>query len=163
MKILIAMLLFVVGSLQASEADLWKQYKELKATSYDSVSLTVQKYVDTAKVASELNRNDIAAWNYNNAGYALINEFRKVTNYKDFNKQISKAKSGEPRKAKRNEFREVLRQHLALLDEAHGYLAQSAGLAEQADVKKKLESNFGFIQWVEGFVTVTGDLTPGGK
>lgn len=151
MKFLAIMLVLVAGTLQASDADLWKQYKELKATSYNNVSQTVQKYLDTAKVAEQLKRTDIAAWNYNNAGSALIDEFKKVSKYHDFNKQISAEKDLTERKEKRNAFKQSLKDNIGLLNEAHGYLAQSAAIAEHNDVKEKIKSNLGFIQWVEKF------------
>lgn len=158
-KYLVVMLLMSSG-LYAGDAELWAKYKELKSNTYADVTLTVQNHLAIADVAKQLNRNDIAAWNYNNAAYVLIKEFRKQTNYTEFNKQISKAKSGEPRKAKRNEFRDVLGAHWGLLAEAQEYLFKASGLAYNADrdsfldadLGKKVNSNQDFIRWVHNFV-----------
>jgi len=172
--IVIAILMFA-GSLQAD--DLWSQYRSLRSQKFESVSLTVKNHLDIAAVAKQLNRSDIEAWNYNNAAYVLIKEFRKVTTYDDFNRQISAASSKHekiggkesPRLMKRNEFRKVLQANWQLLAEAQEHLHKAIGIGYnpekdrfiEKDLGVKINSNQDFIRWVYRFMESPEEETVG--
>lgn len=150
--LLLATALFTAtAGLQASNADLWKQYNDLKKVSPASLTESVQGQLEMARVTLELNRPDIAAWRYNDAGYKLVKEFMALTNYDATTADINHTKKGE-RKAKREAFKTVLQANVALLDEAQGHLLKAISLSDEDKLKRAVDSNIGFIQWVKTFI-----------
>ena len=62
---------------ELSSVELWNSYNAAKAKMDDAKSLVekVAVFEEKALYAAKLKRDDIAAWQYNNIGYAYIEEF----------------------------------------------------------------------------------------
>ena len=147
----LVVLSFLAVSLSAANSGDWAQYQSLKANSFTSQTLTAQNYVAMAQTVQRLKRTDIEAWDYNDAAFALINDFKANTNYTAATAKIS-ADKGEVRKADRVSLKQVCAANIVELDQAHGYLVKASEVATKADVKAAIKSNKDFIRWVKSFI-----------
>ena len=80
--------------ISSNKAVLWRNYRDAKnkvkkaeaSKKYDAQ----EKYLlQAAKYANLLDRSDIEAWQYNNAGYTLIKKFKAETNYYEKMKKLN--------------------------------------------------------------------------
>jgi len=147
----LAFLCFAAVSVHAANSGDWAQYQNLKANQFTSLTLTAQNHVQIAKLGKQMGRVDIEVWNYNNAAYDLINQFKAVTDYDAATAKID-ADKREQRKTDREAFKTTCKANLAILDQAKQYLNQTATLHRTESQKKAIDSNKSFIRWVNGFV-----------
>jgi hypothetical protein len=64
----------------------YQSYKQMKATAVDAESIgdtmaAVSNYLSCAKLATQNEAKEIAAWQYNSASFCLIKKFKEVKNY----------------------------------------------------------------------------------
>ncbi len=143
-----------------SSADLWQkyqQYREESKTAFNNSEFqkAVQKLKQTAQYARQLNRDDLAAWQYNNIGYYSILEFKGETNYDYRMHQLRTIDREAKRRQFANETKELFREHLKLLTDAETYLEKAYELDKKYNNKSRTEkiySNLQFIDWVKNYI-----------
>lgn len=113
-----------------NKAVLWRIYREAKEKvkiyeSQNKYDMQVEYLLKAAECAHLLGRTDIEAWQYNNAGYALIKKFKEETNYynkmKHLNSLIYKSEISEYKKeiiAQMIEYKDLLIRAEEFLDKA---------------------------------------------
>ncbi len=143
-----------------SISELWATYKSMKTLAEKSISEnnldSMIVYLDiAADAASQLSREDIAAWQLNNIGHYSINEFKKRTNF-DIRLRQSIALTDSKSKALHlEETKSVFSSHFIILSDAKIYLQKAQLLdskfkkTERTDVIKR---NIQFINWVDKFI-----------
>jgi len=96
----------------------WQDYRDARTVAKTNDS--VEDYVKAALIAIELEREDIASWQYNNAGYSLIKKY-----------------AAQSKEEKDN----------GLLEEAKDLLIKAQQLDDGTVIKRKeaISSNFGYI------------------
>lgn len=145
---------------------------QIEDGTYDPDTQTVatfaDKYVQIAALANSLGRQDIAAWQYNNAAYALIMYVKNATAWNDTMDEIKDMPTDtkEQRQAKLDQAREIrsnVTEYQGLLMLASTYLDHAKDLvngldnAEDAtgdtlDCGDKVESNKEFVSWALDFI-----------
>lgn len=157
---------------EATDQD-WAKYNTLKAEqkatldqleagtfqgTTTEVKAFAAKYETIADLTTSMGRQDITAWQYNNAAYALIKYFKQVTAWDatmDAIKEIPND-TKENRQSRLNKAREIQKlskDNLWVLDLATDYLNKADGIDEATDeALNKVASNQDFVAWVSNFV-----------
>lgn len=126
----------------ANEEDLsknerWEIYRTLREKSrmflergdFDS---TIQALVKAGEQAVELERPDIASWQYNNAGKTAIDWFKKKTNYDVRMQKLIELKDKTNRREYLVDTIDILKREMKTIDHASSFLS----LAEKLNKKK---------------------------
>jgi hypothetical protein len=117
----------------------------MKTDAYSAVSATVDAKIAIAEFAAEkLGRSDIAGWNYNNAAYDLIKQFKVVTNYEVATADLLNTPSGH-RDAKLADLKATFEGNIALLQLAGQILDKAETTGGDNGFKSKIKSNRKFI------------------
>lgn len=129
-------------------ADPWSEYYDLKYKAKNSKDFieASEYYAQAADVVGKLNRKDIQVWQLNNAGYALIQEFMRVTDYENTMEALIEDKS------KLAETKALLIKNIELLDKAKTYLEAALALDPNEEQLVKIQSNLTYINWVENYL-----------
>ena len=150
-SLVLAFLCFAAVSAHAANSGAWAEYQALKANQFTSLTQSAENHLKMAEVANRLGKVDIEVWNYNNAAYDIINEFKVETNYDATTAKIDSDKR-DVRKADRESFKASLKAHILLLQNADSKLNNTNVLHKNVSQQKAIESNRSFIRWVNGFV-----------
>jgi len=125
-----------VENLIEDEATLWSSYRSAKAAvkqaeAENNFEKQVKHLLEAAGYAHALQRFDIEAWQYNNAGYVLIQDFKEKTDYLNVIKKLNNLKLKSEIIQYRKDTRILLSNEKKLLLEASDYLSHA----------KKIDSN----------------------
>ncbi len=150
----------------------YKAYKKAKELAVEAEGAgdtfnAVANYIKAAQLAGKSATPDIQLWQYNNAAYSLIKQFKILTGYEEKLQKLSEMKTGKEKIVYQTEIAELFNLQANLLDEAENILNEGKGLlkeeepAETANTKEaksttgpkdKIESNLQFINWVKEFI-----------
>ncbi|MDA3814772.1 MAG: hypothetical protein PF549_00185, partial [Patescibacteria group bacterium] len=144
-----------------SISELWKQYKDAKASVTKYISKnnldSIIFYLNAAADAAyELSREDIATWQLNNIGYYSINEFKSRTNYDSRMQQLATIKNLNEKSLFVEETKNVFIENYEILTRAQNYLYKAQLLdsdLEPSERTKTIESNLEFIEWIRNYIS----------
>jgi hypothetical protein len=141
---------------------LWKMYNESRAKTKAAEKKDdfeeMSKYShESAVYANALERNDIEAWQYNNAAYYLIKAFKQKTNYQDEMNTLNNLELKVDILEFREEMKQKFRQEQRLLSKADGYLVKAKEVDDKLEVSdrtKMIANNMLFVSDVLGLLDV---------
>ena len=147
-----------------SNLTLWDKYKKAKsnadaALAEGNIDKTVSELLKAADYAGKLNRPEIAAWQLNNIGFYLIQEFRRKTDYDNRMSELEEMKYGENKDKFLEETKNIIEQNMKLLENAQAQLNDADNLnnklndENQNERAEKIKSNLDFIRWIKEFLT----------
>ncbi|MCF7792381.1 MAG: hypothetical protein K9N09_00110 [Candidatus Cloacimonetes bacterium] len=143
-----------------SQQKLWDLYNAAKAkvkeaeknNNFEAMS---KFYHEAAIYANALERNDIEAWQYNNAAYYLIKEFKVKTDYQTKMDSLNSLKLKQKIEDYRLEIQKNFREESRLLSKAKGYLEKAKEVdaeLEKSDRTRIIANNISFVDFVLEFV-----------
>jgi hypothetical protein len=182
-KILIvtAVVLAFAGSMFAAGWTNYEDYmgakaaknKAVEAAANGDTTTAVAEYKKAADLAGKSGTVESRAWRLNDAGYTLINEFKKITAYQEKIDSLGTMKPSKDKIQAQAEIAYVFNANIAMLEEAKAILLEGKALypaqekketvaadgvtpaAEEAPKKagpeEKIDSNLGFVDWVLKF------------
>lgn len=155
----------------------YKAYKKAKELALEAENAgdtfnAVANYKKAAELAGKSATQDIQIWQYNNAAYFLIKQFKILTGYDEKLQKLSEMKPSKEKLAYQSEIAELFNLQAGLLEEAKELLNEAKSLLKEEAVEKvaettastievktspvgpkeKIESNLQFIDWVENFL-----------
>ncbi len=144
------------------EANLWSSYRSAKdavkeAEASNDYTKQAQHLLEAAGFANALHRYDIEAWQYNNAGYALIEDFKEKTEYMSVMDALNKLELKSEIMAYRKETRSFMSIEKDLLTEAGKYLAQAKEIDDKLEASSRttiIVNNILFVNDVLSFLDV---------
>ncbi len=144
-----------------STGELWKVYKECKAKANDlkdngKFKKSIDEILVGAEAAILLKREDIASWQYNNAGKHSIDWFKNECDYSARMKKIESMKPSDEKVKYVKETKELLKKKMDILKDASAYLKKAKKHdAVKSDSKRKsiIESNEQFVKSIEAFIS----------
>jgi len=144
------------------EANLWSSYRSAKeavkeAEANNDYAKQAQHLLEAANFANALQRYDIEAWQYNNAGYALIGDFKEKTEYMSVMDALNKLELKSEIMAYRKETRSFMNIEKDLLTEAGKYLAQAKEIDDKLEASSRttiIANNILFVNDVLSFLDV---------
>jgi len=139
---------------------LWSKYNKAKkkvkeAKETGNFKLTIESLLLAAQYAQQLNRDDIVSWQYNNAGYYSIIEFKKRTDYSHKMHKLGMMKAGEEKREYLNETKNSLGTELPLLSDASEYLKIANDFNKKSMDKERtriIQRNINFINDINKFL-----------
>ncbi|NQV17806.1 MAG: hypothetical protein HQ534_04605 [Armatimonadetes bacterium] len=142
------------------EAILWNSYRSAKdavkqAQSEEDYKKQIKYLLEAAVYAKALQRYDIEAWQYNNAGYVLIEEFKEKTDYLVVMNNLNKLELKIEIEEYRKEARKQLSKEKGLLSKAEGYLAKAKEIDDKLEESSRtttIASNILFVNEVMNFL-----------
>jgi hypothetical protein len=145
------------------EANLWSSYRSAKdavkeAEANNDYTKQAQHLLEAAGFANALHRYDIEAWQYNNAGYALINDFKEITEYMSVMDALNKLELKSEIMEYRKETRSFMNIEKELLTEAGKYLAQAKKIDDKLEASSRttiIANNILFVNDVLSFLDIT--------
>lgn len=144
------------------EASLWSSYRSAKEAAkeaeknYDYRELT-RHLLEAAEFANALQRYDIEAWQYNNAGYALIEDFKEKTEYLSVMDALNKLELKSEIMEYRKETRSFMSIEKDLLTEASKHLAKAKEIDDKLESSSRttiIANNILFVNDVLSFLNV---------
>jgi hypothetical protein len=142
------------------EASLWSSYRSAKAAVKEAESNYEKQakcLLEAAGYAKDLQRFDIEAWQYNNAGFVLIEGFKDKTDYINVMNKLNSLKLKSEITQYRKEARILLNKEKEMLSQAISYLAQAKqidGNLEKSSRTTTIASNITFVNDVLNFLDV---------
>ena len=145
-----------------NEASLWSSYRSakeaVKEADADGDYIKQAKHLlEAAEFANALQRFDIEAWQYNNAGYALINDFKEKTEYMSVMDALNKLELKSEIMEYRKETRSFMSIEKDLLTEAAKHLAQAKEIDDKLESSSRttiIANNILFVTDVLSFLYV---------
>ncbi len=142
------------------ETTLWSSYRsakaEVKEAESDNDYEKQAKYLlEAAKYANALQRFDIEAWQYNNAGFVLIEGFKNRTDYINVMTKLNSLKLQSEITQYRKEARLFLSNEKELLLQASGYFTQAKEIDDNLEKSSRtitIASNIAFVNDVLRFL-----------
>ena len=142
------------------ETILWKSYRSAKdivkqAQSEKDYKKQTKYLLEAAVYAKALNRYDIEAWQYNNAGYVLIEEFKEKTDYLSVMNKLNSLELKSEIEEYRKEAQMQLSKEKGLLSQADGYLVKAQEIdskLEESSRTTTIASNILFVNDVLSFL-----------
>ena len=142
------------------EAILWKSYRSAKdvvkqAQSEKDYRKETKYLMEAAVYANALKRDDIEAWQYNNVGYVLIEEFKEKTDYIAVMNRLNSLKLKNEIEEYRKEARMQLSKEKRLLSKADGYLVKAKEIDDKLEESSRtttIASNILFVNEVLSFL-----------
>ena len=144
------------------EANLWSSYRSAKdavkeAEASNDYTKQAQHLLEAAGFANALHRFDIEAWQYNNAGYALIEDFKEKTEYMSVMDALNTLELKSEIMEYRKETRSFMSIEKELLAEAGKYLAQAKEIDDKLESSSRttiIANNILFVNDVLSFLDV---------
>jgi len=144
------------------KASLWSSYRlakdMVKEAEIDNDYKKQAKYLlEAAKFANALQRFDIEAWQYNNAAYALIKDFKEKTNYLSVMDKLNSLELKSEIVEYRKEARMFMSNEKELLTEAAKHLAKAKEIDNELESSSRtttIASNNLFVNDVLSFLDV---------
>ena len=144
------------------EASLWSSYhsakEAVKEAEIDNDYKTQAKHLlEAANFANALQRYDIEAWQYNNAGYALIEDFKAKTDYLSVMDVLNKLELKSEIIEYRKETRAFMSNEKDLLTEAAKHLAKAKEIDDKLEKSSRttiIANNNLFVNDVLNFLDV---------
>jgi len=142
------------------EATLWSSYRSAKAAVKEAESdndfeKQAQYLLEAAEYANALQRFEIEAWQYNNAGFVLIEGFKDKTDYINVMTKLNNLKLKSEITQYRKEARMILNNEKELLLQASGYLSQAKEIDDNLENSSRtttITSNITFVNDVLRFL-----------
>ncbi len=139
-----------------NEAVLWMSYRSAKdafkqAQSEKDYSNQVKYLLEAAGYAKTLKRYDIEAWQYNNAGFVLIEEFKVKTDYLSVMDKLNSLELKSEIEEYRHEARKQLSKEKGLLSKAISYLEKAKEIDDKLEGSSRtttIASNISFVNEV---------------
>lgn len=137
----------------SNKAVLWRNYRDAKAEikkyeSQKNYTQEVKYLLLAAQYANHLERTDIEAWQYNNAGFALIKDFKNKADYYNNMKTLNSLVYKSEIEKNRKEIRKEMNLYSALLIQAKSHLEKAKTLdstLEKSARTNTIASNMLFI------------------
>ena len=145
------------------EASLWDLYRAAKdavkeaQVNNDYIKQT-QHLIEAAEFANALQRYDIEAWQYNNAGYVLIQGFKEKTDYPALMNKLNNLELLSEIMEYRKEARMLMIKEKELLIEANSYLVKAKEIDDKLEESSRttiIANNILFVNDVLSFLNVT--------
>lgn len=144
------------------EANLWSSYRSAKdavkeADADGDYIKQVKHLLEAAEFANALQRYDIEAWQYNNAGYALIEDFKEKTEYMSVMDALNKLELKSEIMEYRKETRSFMSIEKDLLTEASKYLVKAKEIDDKLESSSRttiIANNILFVNDVLSFLNV---------
>ena len=144
------------------EANLWSSYRSAKeavkeAEIDNDYTKQTKHLLEAAEFANALQRFDIEAWQYNNAGYALIEDFKEKTEYMSVMDALNKLELKSEIMEYRKETRSFMSIEKSLLTEAAKHLAQAKEIDDKLESSSRttiIANNILFVNDVLSFLDV---------
>ena len=144
------------------EANLWSSYRSAKdavkeAEAESDRRKQTKHLLEAAEFANALQRYDIEAWQYNNAAYALIQDFKEKTEYMSVMDALNKLELKSEIMAYRKETRTLMSEEKELLFEANIYLVKAKEIDEKLKESSRttiIVNNILFVNDVLSFLDV---------
>ena len=145
---------------EISTTQLWQKYKKSRESSKEAFNNSefqqaIDNLITTANYAEKLDRNDLAAWQYNNIGYYSILEFKGKTNYDYRLHQLRSIKDKEETNTYRTETKKIFNDNIKILTDAEKHLKKALEIDANYTEKnrtEKINNNIKFIEWVKNFL-----------
>jgi len=146
----------------ADEASLWDLYRSAKnavkeAEVNSDFKKQTQHLLEAAEFANALQRYDIEAWQYNNAAYALIQEFKEKTDYMALMNKLNNLELLSEIMEYRKEVRTLLSKEKELLIESNCYLVKAKEIDDKLEGSSRttiIANNILFVNDVLNFLDV---------
>lgn len=143
-----------------ADSTLWKRYYQVRdqanrLMNSNSYNQAVEQLLKAAQYTEVLNKEGIAAWQYNNAGYCEILHFKKITNYQNRMNKINNRPNSFTGQDYIAETKIIFNNNLIHLERARKYLEKAYQLDEQFDKSERTEkiyNNLKFADWVCNYV-----------
>ena len=140
--------------------NLWKKYLDVRSRSKEAL---INNDLDSCKLylleatecAKKLDRNDIAAWQLNNIGYYLIEDFKKKTDYANRMKEIESYPFGQEKLNYIQDTKILYNENIKQLYEIKKYLEEAYELDSEYDYSERTKiiySNLKFVDWICNFI-----------
>ncbi len=147
-------------NLIGDEATFWSSYRSAKAAVKEAESdndyeKQAKYLLEAAKYANALQRFDIEAWQYNNAGFVLIEGFKNKTDYINVMNKLNSLKLQSEITQYRKEARLILSNEKELLLQASGYFTQAKEIDDNLEKSSRtitIASNITFVNDVLRFL-----------
>ena len=144
------------------EASLWSSYRSAKdmvkeAEIANDYKKQTKFLLEAANFANALQRFDIEAWQYNNAGYALIQGFKEKTDYLSVMDKLNSLELLSEIMEYRKETRSFMSIEKELLTEAEKHLKQAKAIDGKLEASSRttiIANNILFVNDVLGFLNV---------
>ncbi|HDQ26815.1 MAG TPA: hypothetical protein ENN43_08745 [bacterium] len=161
-RIVVLTVMFVVFAVSLY-ASAWKSYsdyqaylgakKEAQAGEEEGNTLNaVAAFKKAGELAKKSATSEIYAWQLNNAAYALITHFQKLTDYRAKIDKLAGMQASPEKMAFQREIAEFFNLQMALLAEAKTILESLEGTENAEAPMEKVKSNLEFVTWVKEFV-----------
>lgn len=145
------------------EASLWDLYRSAKdavkeAEADNDYKKQSQHLLEAAEFANALQRYDIEAWQYNNAAYALIQEFKEKTDYPALMNKLNSLELLSEIMDYRKETRTLMSKEKELLIEANSYLLKANEIDDKLESSSRttiIANNILFVNDVLNFLNIT--------
>ena len=142
------------------EAILWMSYRSAKdavkqAQSEKDYGKQTKYLLEAAAYAKALQRYDIEAWQYNNAGYVLIEEFKEKTDYLAVMNNLNKLELKIEIEEYHKEARMQLSKEKGLLSKADSYLVKAKEIDDKLEGSSRtttIANNIMFVNEVLSFL-----------
>ncbi len=143
-----------------SKSELWAKYKQARKKAYEynekgMLKKAAKELLLSAECAELIDRQDIAAWQYNNVGKQEIDIFKSKTEYDKRMNRIGSMEYGDKKTEYIAKCKKVMSDNINILDRSLGYLEKAKDLdAIKTDNKrlKMIESNIRFIIQLKRFL-----------
>lgn len=140
--------------------ELWQKYREHREASKAAFNnsefqQTIKNLKLAGQYAIQLQREDLAAWQYNNIGYYSILEFKGRTNYDFRTNQLRRITNEKEKQKYLEETKQLFNENMKILTDAQVYLEKAYKIDEKFDEQSrtdKIYSNLQFIDWVNNFL-----------
>lgn len=148
------------GLSQMKESDLWQFYNQNKAKAKiaienNKVDDIVYYFEKAGEAATQLNRPDIAAWQYNNIGYHLIEHFKKETDYDSRLSILNQMPAGKEKTEYHNNLKSLFSKNINNIKNAKSNLIKAKEIDDKLEASNRtniIANNINFTNYIESFV-----------
>lgn len=143
-----------------ADSTLWDNYykvrdKSKQALQEKNYNQATNLLLKAARYTHSLNRDDITAWQYNNAGYCRIQLFIQKTDYNTRINKINNLPNEYAGKEYIQQTKDIFAQNLEIIKQARLYLEKAYELDQHYSASQrtqKIYNNLKFADWICNYV-----------
>jgi len=137
-----------------SDSTLWENYykvrdKSKQAMQENNYNQATNLLLRAAHYTQSLNRNDIAAWQYNNAGYCRIQLFIKKTDYNTRIDKINNLPNEYAGKEYIQQTKDIFAQNLEIIKQARLYLEKAYELDQHYSASQRTQKIYNNLKFAD--------------
>lgn len=140
-----------------SKAQLWADYRKYRTEGENlkkekKYLQSIEAFISAGKATEQLERFDLASWQYNNAGKHAIDAFKERTSFEERYGKLNRMKKGKEKDTYYSEIQQLIAQEYHFIEKAYTYLQKAEALnALKKDNRRTsvIESNKRFVNLVK--------------